>query len=181
METKNNLNIVLTGMPGSGKTYIGAKLAKLLVHFDYIDTDEEIEKSEQMSISEIFEKRGEAYFRKLETRTIENISMDRDKIISTGGGAFEKAENIHFLKKSGITFYLKASANELYRRVKNENHRPLLNNENPQKTIKDLLKKRERNYLKADFVIDTEGKQAYTILDNILSEYENYVKRTASC
>lgn len=168
-------------MPGSGKTFIGAKLAKLLVHFDYIDTDEEIEKNEKMSISEIFEKHGEAYFRTLETKTIKNISKNRDRIISTGGGAFEKDENIHFLKESGITFYLKASADELFRRVQNEDHRPLLNNDNPQKTIKDLLKKRARNYLKADFVIDTEGKQAYTILDNILSEYENYVKRTASC
>ena len=176
MNTKDNRNIVLVGMPGGGKSYIGQKLAKLLVHFDYIDTDEQIEKNTGLTISEIFEKYGEKYFRELETKIIKEFSQIKNHIISIGGGAFENPDNIELLKQNGITFYLKASAEELFNRIKNETHRPLLSGNFPKENIKKLLKKREKNYLKADFVIDTNKKQAYTILDDILSEYENYAK-----
>lgn len=175
-EENSNKNIVLIGMPGSGKSYIGGKLAKLLVHFNYIDTDEKIEEDSEMAISEIFEKYGEKHFRELETRLIKEISKYRNQIISVGGGAFKSSENIEALKQNGIVFYLKASVDELLKRIENETHRPLLNTYNPRQTLKDLLKKREPNYFKADFVIDTDRKQAYTILDNIIREYENYVK-----
>lgn len=181
MDTRDNLNIVLIGMMGSGKSYIGGKLSKLLAHFSYIDTDEEIENIVGLSICDIFELHGEKYFRTMESEIIKNVSQRKNQIISIGGGAFEKQENIDALKENGLIFYLKASANELFKRVKDESHRPLLQNKNPQKTLKDLLKKREKNYLKADFVIDTERKQAYTILDDILREYENHVRKLHHC
>lgn len=173
---ENNLNIVLVGMPGSGKSYIGQKLAKLLAHFDYIDTDKEIEKIANLTIPEIFEKYGEKYFRKLESGVIKDLSSVRNHIISIGGGAFEKPENIATLKQNGLTFYLNTSIEELFERIKNETHRPLINAQDPKEALKKLLKKRKKNYLKANFVIDTDKKQAYTILDDILKEYENYVK-----
>lgn len=177
MEENNNLNIVLVGMMGAGKSYIGNKLAKLLVHFNYIDTDNEIEEKEGLTISEIFQKHGEKYFRNLETKIINEISQNKNQIISIGGGIFQNPENIKMLQKNGLTFYLKAPAKELFRRIENETHRPLLNENFSQNTIEVLLRKREKNYFKADFVIDTYQMPAYTILDNILSEYENYVKQ----
>lgn len=177
---KGNKNIVLVGMMGAGKTYIGGKLAKLLAHFSYVDIDEEIENKTQLSISEIFGKYSEKYFRELEASTIEKFSHNRNQIISLGGGAFENTKNIEAMKRNGIIFYLKAPAEELFRRIESESNsaqnRPLLNENFSSKTIKDLLKKREKNYLKAHFVIDTNNKQAYTILDDILKEYDNYVK-----
>lgn len=176
METNDNLNIVLVGMPGAGKTYIGGKLAKLLVQFSYIDIDEEIEKNEKLSIIEIFEKHSEKYFRELEAKLIQEVSKNKNQIISIGGGAFQNPENITALKEKGLTFYLRASAKELFKRIENDTHRPLINTDCPRKAVGALLKKREKNYLKAHFVIDTEGEQAYTTLDNILREYENYVK-----
>lgn len=178
---EENCNIVLAGMMGAGKTYIGGKLAKLLAHFSYVDTDAEIEKNTELSVCEIFEKHGESYFRKMETDIIKKVSKSKNQIISVGGGAFENDENIKALKENSILFYLKAPAKELFKRIENEAHRPVLNKDFSQKTIETLLKKREKNYLKADFVIDTEQKQAYTILDNILREYENYVKQRTFC
>lgn len=176
MENQDNFNIVLVGMPGAGKTYIGNRLARLLVHFDYFDIDEEIEKKAGMSISEIFEKESQESFRALEKDVIKEISSRRNRIISVGGGAFENPENIQALKKNGLTFYLKASANELFQRIKEETHRPLFKDDLSAEAIKKMLKKREKNYLKAKFTIETDKKQAYTILDDILREYETYVK-----
>jgi len=173
---ENNFNIVLIGMPGAGKTYIGSKLARLLVQFSYIDTDDEIVDSTGMSISEIFERYSETYFREFETRIIKEISQNKNQIISIGGGAFQNQVNIDALKENAIVFYLKASAQEIYERIKDEKHRPLLQENFSVEKIKSLLKKREKNYMQAHFVIDTDKKPAYTILDNILSEYEKYVK-----
>lgn len=181
IEETNNKNIVLVGMMGAGKTYIGGKLAKLLAHFSYVDTDAEIEKSTGLTIPEIFEQHGEKYFRTLEANMIKEVSKNKNQIISIGGGAFENPENIKALKLNGLTFYLKAPAKELFSRVENETNRPLLNEDFSQKTIEKLLRKREKNYIKANFVIDTSQKQAYTILNDILSEYETYVKQTTFC
>lgn len=176
MEKDDNLNIVLVGMPGAGKSYIGGKLAKLLVQFSYVDTDAEIEKDQGLSIAEIFDKHSENFFRELEAQKIKDISKNKNQIISIGGGAFQNPENVSALKENGLIFYLKASGKELFKRIEHESHRPLLETAFPRKEIENLLKKREKNYLKAHFVIDTEGQQAYTILDNILSEYEHYVR-----
>lgn len=186
METNNNLNIILVGMMGAGKSYIGGKLAKLLAHFSYVDTDDEIEKNTGLTISEIFEQHSESYFRELEAKTIKEFAQNRNQIISLGGGALENPENINVLRKNGLVFYLKAPAKELFARIEKErnlsiSNRPLLENDFSVKTITTLLKKREKNYLKADFIIDTEQKQAYTILNDILMEYENYVKQKSGC
>lgn len=175
---KDNLNIVLVGMPGAGKSYMGEKLAKLLVHFNYVDVDALIEEKTGTPISEIFETYGEEHFRHLETETIKDVSNKTNQIIAIGGGAFQNCENIRVLKEKGLTFYLRTSLNELYRRVENETHRPLLQNNDPKAAMAELLKTREINYLQANFIIDTDNKQAYTILNDILREYENYVKQT---
>lgn len=177
MEKEENLNIVLVGMMGAGKSYIGAKLAKLLSHLDYVDTDEEIEKTAGLTISEIFASKGENYFRKLESEIIKKVSLGKNQIISIGGGAFTQSQNIKALKGNSLTFYLKAPARELFKRIKDETHRPLLGEDFNEQTVEALLNKRQKYYMKADFIIDTNNLPAYTILDNILGEYENYVKQ----
>ena len=178
LHENNNKNIVLVGMMGAGKTYIGGKLSKLLSHFSYADIDAEIEKEAGLSISEIFEKYSEAYFRELEEKAIKKFASNKNQIISTGGGAFENSRNQYLLKANGLVFYLKATPKELFNRIKNENHpnRPMLGEDFSDKTIQTLLKKREKNYLKAHFTIDTNQKQAYTILDEILKECDKYAK-----
>lgn len=179
MEKLDNLNIVLVGMPGAGKSFIGQKLAKLLVHFTYVDTDEKIEQDTGMPITEIFEKESEKHFRGLEADLIKELSNKKNYIISVGGGAFENEENIRLLKTNSLIFYLKAPIDELLLRIEKETHRPLLNTTNPKQKLKTLLKKREKNFLKANFVIDTYKQTAYALLDRIIGEYENNARQKA--
>lgn len=166
MEQSNN--IVLIGMPGSGKSYIGQKLAELLPNYILLDTDGIIEKTQGMAISDIFEKFSEDYFRKLEYDTIKMVCSGKNKIVSIGGGAFENPDSRNTLLKFGTVFYLKSDLDVLYNRVSKENTRPLLNNENPKAIMEKLLNKREQNYQKAHFVIDTNQSDENEITDFII-------------
>ena len=148
-------NIILTGMPGSGKSYIGLKLSEVLSGFTLFDTDGIIEKTQGMKISEIFSKYSEDYFRKLEYDTIKMLCTGDKKIISTGGGAFENPDTRNTLLNFGTVYYLKSDIDVLYYRIAKENTRPLLNKENPKAELENILKRREQNYLKADYVVST--------------------------
>ena len=162
-------NIILVGMPASGKSTIGLALAEILQDYTLIDTDSFIERSEGMKISEIFSKYSEDYFRKLEYDTIKLIcTQGKNKIISIGGGAFENPDTRSTLLKFGKVFYLKSDLDVLYYRISNDNSRPLLNNANPKAVLENLLKKREENFLKAHYVIDTSEKSKEDIVSFIL-------------
>lgn len=157
---------------GAGKSTVGHLLDEKLQDFQYLDIDKEIEKLAQKHIPEIFEQHGEARFRQLEHEMIEKYSNYHNQVISTGGGVVENIENIKLLKKNGVIFYLSASAKELYERVKKTSHRPLLQKENPERILKELVKKREPFYKMADFEINTEKKDLVQIVDEILEKYE---------
>jgi len=105
-------NIVLTGMPGSGKTTIG-KLLKI-DGFEFVDTDIEIEKRCGCSIKDLIKDKGEIYFRELETQVIQDVSSQSCRIISTGGGAILKEENVNCLKRNGKLFFVDASLERLH-------------------------------------------------------------------
>jgi len=161
-------NIVLIGMMGSGKTTVAKELSKLIPEYSLSDIDEEIEKSTGKKISDIFLKYGEAHFRNLEKDKIEKISQKQNQIISLGGGAFENEENRTIILNSSITIYLKTSPQEIFSRVKNEFHRPLLQKNCTTERITELIKKREPNYLKADIIITTDNKKPEDIAQEIL-------------
>lgn len=161
-------NVVLIGMPASGKTTIGLALAEKLRDYTLIDTDSFIERTQGMSISSIFEKYSEDYFRKLEYDAIKLLCTGDKKIISVGGGSFENPDNRITLLKFGKVFYLKSDLDVLYYRISKDSSRPLLNNENPKLVLENLLKKREENYQKAHFVIDTANLSIDEIVEFIL-------------
>lgn len=143
-------------MPASGKTTIGTLLSQKLTDYTLIDTDNLIEKTQGMTISDIFSKYSEDYFRKLEYDIIQMICTGSSKkIISIGGGAFENPNNRATLLKFGKVFYLKSELDILYYRISNDKTRPLLQSENPKKVLENLLLKREENYKKAHYTIDT--------------------------
>ena len=149
-------NIILIGMPGSGKSYIGLKLAEILPNYTLIDTDSLIEKTKGLKIVEIFAKYSEDYFRKLEYDTIKMVCTGNNKIISVGGGAFENPDNRSTLLNFGKVFYLKSDLDVLYYRISKETSRPLLNQDNPKAVLEKLLSKREANYQKAHYTIKTD-------------------------
>ena len=163
-------NIILIGMPASGKTTIGNLLAEKLSGCTLIDTDSVIEKTQGMTIAEIFEKYSEDYFRKLEHDTIMMVAQGDNKIISIGGGAFENPDNRATLLKFGKVFYLKSDLDVLYYRLSKDKTRPLLQTENPRQVIEKLFKSREENYKKAHYTIDTCSMQEDEIIRFILNE-----------
>ena len=123
--------LVLVGMMGSGKTTVAKRLAYLQNLTNY-DSDHEIEKSANMSISEIFEKFGEQHFRQVERKTIKNIVFkDTDFVLAIGGGAFSNEQTRNIIKTNTTSIWLDASFGILCNRLlKNKKSRPLLNDEN---------------------------------------------------
>lgn len=163
---KNNISLI--GMMGSGKTTIGAELKKVLPEYTYVDIDNLIEKSTQKKISEIFLKYGEPHFRVLESNKIKNVMKNDNQIISLGGGAFENEENRNILLNNSKVFYLKASPEDIFNRIKEETHRPLLKRNFSIEKITEIIDKRRKNYEKAHFTIDTTHKTPYNIVKEIL-------------
>lgn len=161
-------NIALTGMMGSGKSSVSQELSKLLPDYNLVDIDSEIEKSTNKKISEIFLKFGEPHFRMLETDKIQKFAYGKNQIISLGGGAFEDEFNRKIILENCLVIYLKASPEEIYRRIKNETHRPLLAKKFSVERIADIIKRRSPNYEKADVIVDTDNKTPYNVAEEIL-------------
>ncbi len=148
---KGILRIFLVGFMCSGKTTFGKRLAEIL-SWEFIDIDKEIEKKEGMSIPEIFEKRGEDYFRKLEMETLKDLSEKERAVISTGGGLGASEEAMKLMKEKGLVVWLKVSFEEFLRRCGKDDGRPLL--KRGKEFLKELLKKRESVYSKAHIHIE---------------------------
>lgn len=161
-------NIAFIGMMGCGKTTVSKELSKVLPDFLYVDIDEEIEKSTGKKISEIFLKYGEPHFRMLESEKIKKVCEKENQIISLGGGAFENPQTRKLLEKTSVTIYLKAAPQEIYNRIKEEVHRPLLRKNFSVEKINEILEKRKINYEKASKTIDTNGKTPDNIVKEIL-------------
>ena len=164
------MNVVLCGMMGVGKTTIGAYLAQVL-GFCQVDTDDLIVKK-YGDISTIFERRGEEYFRAIETEIVRALVQEGGLVISVGGGLVLKEENVSLLKKNGKIVYLRAEAETLAARLSGDMERPLLKAGNGTllEKIEKLLAVRESTYQEvADFTIDIDGKTPEEIAGEIMA------------
>lgn len=151
------MNIILIGFMGVGKSEVGHKLAEEL-KMNYLDTDELIEKTEKMSINDIFAKKGEPYFRDLETEVVKTLQDYDNFVLSTGGGMVLRQENVKMLKEIGPLILLWTEPEVVCERVKNETHRPLLNVRDPKAEIVRILEERAPIYNRvADFKVDTSN------------------------
>ncbi len=162
-------NIVLTGFMGTGKTEVGRELAHLR-GLKLIDIDTQIEKSEKMTINEIFRQFGEERFRDIETEMIEKVSREENVIISTGGGAVLRQRNMDALKRTGVVICLTAAPATILLRTSSTDERPLLQVENPLAKITELLHSRKPFYERADFMVDTEGKTPLQVAEEIVEK-----------
>ena len=145
-------SIVLIGLMGSGKTTTGRRLAQEL-GLEFVDADEEIEAAARMSITEIFERHGEDSFRDGERRVMARLLGDGPRVLASGGGAFMNEETRAKIALSGISIWLKADQDVLWRRVRKRSHRPLLQGGDPEQTLRALLEQRYPVYALADVTI----------------------------
>ena len=159
-------NIVLLGMMGSGKSTIGGLIAKKL-NVKLIDVDRKIETMQNQKISQIFEDKGETYFRELEFNvTIQSLNND-NKIISIGGGAFMNKELRKIIRQKSSTFWLHWSADTLIKRIKNNNKRPVVKNMK-YTDIKKLISERNKIYNFSDYKIICENLKKAEIVEKII-------------
>ena len=161
-----NMNIILTGFMGAGKTTIANLLAKKLKR-KIVEIDELIiKKSKRKNIQEIFEKDGEIVFRELETKVARELQNTDNAIISTGGGVVMSNLNMLYLKKNGIVFYFKTPFSTIEKSLKNNKTRPLFQNN---KEVKKLYKTRQPLYeYYADAVINTSPATNDKTVDKII-------------
>lgn len=153
------MNIFIIGLPGSGKSTLGEKMASLFNH-SYFDLDVLIEEQEGMSIPSIFSKAGEAYFREAETRCLVSfIKHNNDYILSTGGGTPCHYENLELMKGTGEVIFLNTPLDLIAKRLeKDTTDRPLVKKADTYLYLKDLFDKRERYYLNAHQVANDEAE-----------------------
>ena len=169
-------HVILIGFMGSGKSTVGFRLSYKLKKC-LIDTDKLIEQREGMSISDMFARKGEGYFRQKETECLNSLFHELgSRIVSLGGGTPIREENREIIKKLGKVIYLQASPDTIYQRVKYDTSRPLLQCEDPKARIEALLKERNPIYESvADIVIHVDGKEMKEVVQEIVEavQYEN--------
>lgn len=161
--------VVLLGMMGAGKSEVGRELADR-IGYQFLDTDKLIEKRAGKRISKIFQEDGEPAFRALEREVIASLEGSAGKVLATGGGAIMDPANRSAFNRLGTTVYLKASARELYQRVKNDSSRPLLQTEDPKAEVARILSEREQYYEDAIITIDTEDLSSNEVVDVLIDE-----------
>lgn len=160
--------ISLVGFMGTGKSLVGQSLAKE-INFKFYDTDYEIEKSTGLTIAKIFADYEEDYFRKLEKDTlIKLINKKENIVLATGGGIVLEAENRKVLQKKTVPFLLRATAEEIYDRLKNDQGRPLLAVDDPLEEIRRLLNDRKRLYEEFANKVDTDQLSVKEIVELII-------------
>ncbi|WP_084686668.1 MULTISPECIES: shikimate kinase [Paracoccus] len=149
-------HIVLIGMMGAGKTAIGTELSRRL-RVPFTDSDAEIEAAAAMSITEIFARDGEDFFRARETEVLGRLMTGAPGIVSTGGGAWLRPENRAIIARSGFSVWLDCDAEVLWNRVRQRPTRPLLQTADPKGTLLRLLDERRPIYAQADLRFHSQG------------------------
>lgn len=164
--------IGLVGLPGSGKTTVGRQLSRRL-QLPFIDTDHEIEQHLGCSIRTFFEREGEDRFRDVEESVIDQLTQSGPCVLSTGGGAVLRPVNRVHLRSRCKVFYLRSTPEEVYRRVKHDRNRPLLQVSDPMQKLRDLFVVRDPLYREtAHFVIETGRPSVATLVNMIVMQLE---------
>jgi shikimate kinase / 3-dehydroquinate synthase len=164
-------SVVLVGMMGAGKTSVGKRLAAKL-GLPFVDADAEIEAGAQLTISEIFERFGEAYFREGERKVIARLLNSGPMVLATGGGAFMNETTRENIAAHGLSIWLKPSFDVLFARVRKKSNRPLLRTADPEQTLRQLLEERSPTYALADLTIESVDAAHDSVVDAILARLD---------
>lgn len=170
-------NVFLVGPMGAGKTTVGKRLAESR-GMEFVDSDHEVEARTGVDIAYIFEKEGEAGFRKREKLVIAELTQRGNIVLATGGGSVLDADNRQNLSARGVVVYLQASVDHQYTRTVRAENRPLLNSSaDRRETLENLFEIRDPLYRQiADLVLTTDGRNARVLA----REIEDYLARPAT-
>ena len=165
-------NIYLIGMMGAGKTTTGEALAALAAGVNFVDIDQKIQDQTKLSINEIFEKRGEEFFRQQEKQILVEISRQSNLVVATSGGIVLTRENVERMKETGEIVYLSASPGTLWERVQDKKDRPLLQTDDPAAILHGLYRQRLPLYESAATVtINTDHRTPEEVAEEIFRRY----------
>jgi shikimate kinase len=164
--------ISLVGLPGSGKTTVGRQLARRL-NLAFVDSDPAIEQRLGCSIREYFEREGEEAFRNIEQQLIDELTLSHTGVLSTGGGAVLRPLNRQHLRERGHVVYLRSNPEEVFRRLRHDQNRPLLQVSNPLTRLRDLFEVRDPLYREtAHFVVETGRPSVASLVNLIVAQLE---------
>ena len=166
------MNIVLAGFMGSGKTTVGKLLAKRL-GWQFIDTDEEVEKLTKTSIQDLFLLSGEETFRAIEHDVVWAASQLDHAVISIGGGALLHPDSVADLKKNGFLIWLRVCPHTILKRIPDTTSRPLLNAKHPTCSIHRLICQRRATYENCRLAIRTDKLTPQQVSDQIIQEIQH--------
>ena len=164
------VNLALIGFMGTGKTSVARLVAEQL-HFNYLDTDELIQTHTGRSIAEIFKTDGEPAFRELERKLVQDLVGLTKTVIAPGGGLPMNPQNLADLKTHSLVICLWASPERIWERVKNQTHRPLLEEADPQKKIRELLSVRAPFYKQADVLMTTQIRTVREMAQQVAHQF----------
>ncbi|WP_346892458.1 shikimate kinase [uncultured Roseibium sp.] len=160
-------SLVLVGIMGCGKSTVGRRLANRL-GIPFVDADTEIEQAANMSVPEIFAAHGEPYFRKGEERVIARLLREGPQVLATGGGAYMSAATRDEIAENGISIWLKADFDTVMERVRKRSNRPLLQNPDPEGTMRELIAKRYPVYGMAELTVSSRDVPHEVVVDDIV-------------
>jgi shikimate kinase len=164
--------VSLIGMPGGGKSTVGRQLARRLGR-TFADTDHAIEQRVSCSIATFFEREGEQRFRDVEAEVLRELVARPGLVLATGGGAVLREENRQLLSERTICIYLRSNPEELFRRVRHDRRRPLLQVQDPLGRLREMIAKRDPLYRQtARYVVETGRPSVTTLVNMILMQLE---------
>jgi shikimate kinase len=169
-------SVVLVGLMGSGKSTIGRKLAQV-IDLEFFDSDAEIENASRMSVKDLFAVYGEPEFRALEQRVMLRLMDDGPRIISTGGGAFINPEVRQAVLQRGIAVWLDADIDVLMERVGRRETRPLLNNDDPEATMRSLMEARYPVYAEAQIRVMSRNERKEIMVGEVIEALRLYLEK----
>ncbi len=170
MQKRGRPNLVITGFMGTGKSAVAREVARRLGR-PFVDMDARIEEREARSIPDIFRERGEPYFRRVEAQLAQELAVQSDLVIATGGGTLMLEASRHAFLESSVVVCLWADVDALIERLREDTHRPLLNRPDREEHLRALLESRTPIYRSLPYHVDTTGKSVEQVAEEVIALY----------